>query len=231
MTFDTPTDVPGRGTSVRTISPMVTVDDPARAALLEAAHHVLATGGPGALTVRRIASTAGMSTMNLYSRFGGKDGVVVELFTDGFVRLRAAMVDVEPSDDPIADLRRCGRAYRDFALGNPTYYAVMFQRSIPDFEPSDAAHEVATGTLGVLAERLERAMAAGDLAPADPFTTAASVWATCHGLVSLELAGAAPGGIDWRPIYDDTLDALMEGLARRRPAAGSRRLRTGTPSE
>ena len=45
--------------------------------------------GPGALTVRRIAAAAGMSTMNVYSRFGGKDGVLDELFVDGFRRLGA----------------------------------------------------------------------------------------------------------------------------------------------
>ena len=58
-----------------------------REALLAAAHDLLATEGPAALTVRRIAAAAGMSTMNVYSRFGGKDGVLDELFIDGFRRL------------------------------------------------------------------------------------------------------------------------------------------------
>ena len=47
-------------------------DDTSRA-LLAAAHRLLAEDGPEALTVRRIANEAGMSTMNVYSRFGGKD--------------------------------------------------------------------------------------------------------------------------------------------------------------
>lgn len=40
--------------------------------LLKAAGDLLAAEGPGALTVRRIAHAAGVSTMNVYSRFGGK---------------------------------------------------------------------------------------------------------------------------------------------------------------
>ena len=56
-------------------------------ALLAAAHHLLSTVGAEALTVRRIANEAGMSTMNVYSRFGGKDGVIDELYADGYRRL------------------------------------------------------------------------------------------------------------------------------------------------
>jgi AcrR family transcriptional regulator len=191
---------------------MPRTDDPTRAALLDAAHDVLASDGPTALTVRRIASKAGVSTMNVYSRFGGKDGVVDELYTDGFRRLQASMEDVPTSDDALGDLRRCGEGYRRFALDNPTYYAVMFERSIPDFEPSDAAVEVATESFGVLAHRLERAMDAGVLRRADPLEAAASVWATCHGLVSLEIAGKHPDGFEWDPIFRRTMDALLIGL-------------------
>ena len=86
--------------------------DDTRAALLAAAHDLLATEGPAALTVRRIAAAAGVSTMNVYSRFGGKDGVLDELFVDGFRRLADEMVDAPTTDDPLADLGSAARAYR-----------------------------------------------------------------------------------------------------------------------
>lgn len=95
-------------------------DDETRAALLAAAHDLLAGEGPTALTVRCIAGVAGVSTMNVYSRFGGKDGVIDELFIDGFARMRARMADSPLSEDPLDDLRRCGEAYRRFARENPT---------------------------------------------------------------------------------------------------------------
>ena len=65
---------------------MQTDHDQTSRALLDAAHRLLADHGSEALTVRRIATEAGMSTMNVYSRFGGKDGVIDELFIDGFER-------------------------------------------------------------------------------------------------------------------------------------------------
>ena len=189
-------------------------DDPVRARLLEAAHDLLAEEGPGALTVRRIATEAGMSTMNLYSRFGGKDGVLDGLFRQGFAGLRAAMLDAGTSDDPGADLARCGAAYRRFAIENPTLYAVMFQRPDRDFEPSEEAAVEAFGTLQQLEGRLGRAVDAGVLAPADPAELALMVWGTCHGLVSLELKGLADDEVpDWSEVFDRTIAALLRGLA------------------
>jgi AcrR family transcriptional regulator len=188
--------------------------DEVRRALLDAAHDLLATAGPGGLTVRGIAAAAGMSTMNVYSRFGGKDGVLDELFTDGFRRLGEEMAATGDSDDPLDDLRRCGRSYRRFARENATYYSLMFDRVVPDFEPSDAARAVALGTLGQLQRRVERAMAAGVIRAADPFAVATALWACQHGLASLE-ARAMEGEaaiFDWDTAAALATDALLRGF-------------------
>src|SRR5882762_6621421 len=111
--------------------------------ILEAASELLSTEGASALSVRRIATAAGCSTMGLYSRFGGKDGVVDELYAEGFERLIDAMKANPPSDDALADLRRCATTYRGTALANATHYMVMFGGAVPGFVPSDASHEIA----------------------------------------------------------------------------------------
>ena len=181
--------------------------------LLKAASDLLATEGPSALTVRRIATAAGVSTMNVYSRFGGKDGVVEHLFVEGFSRLGEAMNAGQASGDSIADIRVCGLAYRRFAIEHQTLYSVMFDRVVPDFQPSLEAQVLAGSTLQLLATRLQRAMAAGTLRPADPLRTAALVWATCHGVVSLELKAVGPTAIDWQAVYDDAMGMIIRGLS------------------
>lgn len=190
--------------------------------LLQAASDVLAAEGVAALTVRRIAAVAGVSTMNVYSRFGSKDGIVEHLYIEGFSRLRDAQ-DVGETDDPVDDLRRCGAGYRRFALDNPTYYAVMFGGAIQNFHPSEAALLHAGGTLQMLADRLARAMDVGALATGDPMRTAAAVWAACHGVVSLEMNDVGPPTLDWEKVYATTTNALMAGLAA--PAPDSTRLK------
>lgn len=187
--------------------------DPVGATLLKAAGDLLSSEGPGALTVRRIASAAGCSTMNVYSRFGGKDGVVEQLFTEGFRRLSEAMTAQPTSDDPLADIRSCGLGYRQFALDHQTLYSVMFDRVVPEFRPSAQAQALANSTLEVLANRLERAMQAGLLRDADPLQTAALVWATTHGVMSLELKTADRSLIDWPAVYDEALTMIIKGLS------------------
>jgi AcrR family transcriptional regulator len=190
--------------------------DDTRQKLLAAAHDLLATEGPAALTVRRIAAAAGMSTMNVYSRFGGKDGVLDELFIDGFRRMGEEMADAPTSDDPVADLLDCGRAYRQFARRNPTYYSLMFDRVVPDFEPSERAVQAALDGLGRVVARVERAMAAGKVRKGDPFEIAAALWACDHGLASLEVrtpAGEQAGLFDWDAISTTAIEAMVRGLA------------------
>ena len=189
-----------------------TAHDEVAQTLLRAASDVLASEGAAALTVRRIANDAGVSTMNVYSRFGGKDGVVEHLYIEGFTRLSEAMASVPDTDDAMADLSALGVAYRRFALENSTYYAVMFDRAVPNYEPSPAAHEHAGNTLQQLADRLQRAMDMGALPQSDPLHTAASVWAACHGVVSLEMKVGGPPELDWTRVYVMATSALMLGF-------------------
>ena len=192
-------------------APMAQLDS-VGSVLLAAAGELLASEGPAALTVRRIATAAGVSTMNVYSRFGGKDGVVDCLFVEGFRQLGACMSSVEPTDDPIADLAACGMGYRRFAIENPTLYSVMFDHVVPDYVPTVDAQQIAGATLQLLAGRLDRAMQAGLLRHADPLQTAALVWATCHGVVSLESKPVESTPINWPEVYQQALSMIVKGL-------------------
>ena len=190
------------------------LDETSRA-LLVAAHRLLSEQGSQALTVRRIATEAGMSTMNVYSRFGGKDGVVDMLYIDGFERLFAAINAVETTDDVPADLVRVAHVYRDFALENPTYYGVMFRNSIENFTPSDRATGISLGGFSVFAERLRHGQTIGQIASGAGRSApeiAAFLWATCHGMVSLELVGAASEVLSWSSIFDAGFRTAIAGL-------------------
>ncbi len=181
--------------------------------LLRTASRLLTDEGAGALTVRRIAGDSGMSTMNVYSRFGGKHGVVEHLFLEGFGLLAATMTEVPITDDPVADLTMCGMRYRAFAFEHPTLYSVMFEKAVPDYEPSDAATASGLATLQHLAERIERCITAGRFRPGDPLHLAGIVWSTCHGAVSLELKQKRHIPLDWEAVFRDSCAAISRGLS------------------
>ena len=181
--------------------------------ILEAASELLSTEGASALSVRRIAAAAGCSTMGLYSRFGGKDGVVDELYAEGFERLVDAMKNNPQTDDPVADLRRAATCYRDSAIANATHYMVMFGGAVPGFVPSDASHDVAHAAFNGLVAKVARCTDAGLLEGA-PDQITEILWGSIHGLVMLELVGINPLMSDPAPRFDRALDVLFRGLAR-----------------
>jgi AcrR family transcriptional regulator len=184
-------------------------------ALLAAAHQILATSGPEALTVRRIATEAGMSTMNVYSRFGGKDGVIDELYAEGYRRL-IAEIQAEPVGDDIpATLLAVAYRYRKFALDQPAYYGIMFRHTVTGFDPSDESIEQAIANLGAFVSLVQIGQERGDIVAtpeSDATEIAAWLWATCHGLISFELDGVASEFINWESIFDHGLKTAIGGL-------------------
>jgi AcrR family transcriptional regulator len=180
--------------------------------ILQAASELLSKEGASALSVRRIAAAAGCSTMGLYSRFGGKDGVVDELYAEGFERLVDAMKANQPTDDPLADLRRGANCYRDHAIANATHYMVMFGGAVPGFVPSDSSHDLAHAAFDGLVAKVARCTDAGVLAGA-PDQIAELLWGAMHGLVMLELVGINPAMSDPAARFDRMLDVLLRGLS------------------
>src|SRR4029450_11065157 len=162
-----------------------------------------AGSGAGALTMRRSAAEAGCSTSVLYTMFGGKPGVAEGLWREGFDRLRQAMERVE-ADDPLGRLTALGQAYRASAMANRAYYAVMFQRPIPGFEPSADAYAASLRPLRSLVDAIAGCIRAGVFRAADPSHVAGVLWAAAHGAVSLELAGYE-GAADAEARFQDLL--------------------------
>ena len=180
--------------------------------ILEVASELLSTEGASALSVRRIATAAGCSTMGLYSRFGGKDGVVDELFAEGFERLTEAMGSKPLTDDPLADLRGCAECYRDTALANATHYMVMFGGAVPGFKPSDSSHLLAHQAFDGLVAQVRRCTDAELFSDRSPEMIAEVLWGSIHGLIMLEVIGINPLGSDPETRFTRALDILFDGL-------------------
>ena len=188
-------------------------DDDQSKAILEAASRILSAEGADALTVRRIAAEAGCSTMGLYSRFGGKEGVIDELYVEGFRQLCDGMSAMPKTGDPVVDLRACARAYRQTALTNATHYMVMFGGAVPGFVPSDESHDLAHAAFDGLVAKVARCTDAG-LFDGTPEQIAELLWGAMHGLVMLELVGINPAMSDAAVRFDRMLDVLLRGLER-----------------
>ncbi|MFI6495857.1 TetR/AcrR family transcriptional regulator [Nonomuraea typhae] len=166
---------------------MARTKDPAvRTLLIDRAAHMLRTRQP--VTLRALVEGAGVSTMAVYTHFGGMDGLWSAMRQEGFVRLAARLAGVPLSEDPVRDLAALGAAYTANALGNPDLYRVMFEAA---FELEDAA--AADETLHALVTGVERAKALGRFRrDVDALELATRSWAAGHGLTALVATGPLP---------------------------------------
>ena len=180
--------------------------------LLAAAETVLVRDGPGGLTVRAVAAEAGIAPMGVYNRLGGKDGLVDALLIKGFDRLRAA-IEAGREPDMLARLRSCGLRYREFALANPNFYAIMFEDAIPREHESTEVTEHARGSFTALVRLVELAAASGVIAAPNPLEAAQQIWSAVHGAVALELKGLVLTP-DPEATYAAFIDTVIRGLAR-----------------
>jgi AcrR family transcriptional regulator len=164
----------------------------AASTLVDVAARLLVEEGPDKLSLRRLAAEAGTSTMAVYTRFGDKGRLLAAMHHEGFRRLGVALHDVPRTPDPVADLYAMGLAYRQAALASRHLYSLMFGRPLAELSEDEQAQAVARAAYEPLIEGVRRCQEAGAMTPEDTERVALHLWATAHGMVSLELNDQLP---------------------------------------
>jgi AcrR family transcriptional regulator len=170
-----------------------------KARLVEAAIRLLDESGPEALQARKLAAEVGVSTMAVYTHFGGMAALVDEVARAGFLRLSEWLAQVGETDDPVADIFSLARTYRQAVAEQPQLFAVAFGQSAPGGKratlsdlTTEEGREAAQEGLEAFAHIVratERAIRAGRFRPADEYQAAAQLWSALHGFVTLEASG------------------------------------------
>jgi len=179
------------------------------AALVAAAEDVLDRDGLAGLTIRAVATEAGVAPMGVYNRFSGKPGLIDALLGRGFVLLREAILG-SPGVG-LERLRSSCLAYREFAFTHLHLYGLMFNHP-DDVEPSQDTMDKAVQSFEALVLLVSEAMSRGELAPADSVEVAQSIWAAVHGAMSLEIVGIGFTS-DRAATFKRMNDAVLAGFA------------------
>jgi AcrR family transcriptional regulator len=172
-----------------------------RVEILAVACGLMRENGVAGLVLRDVAQKVGMRPQSLYSYFDSKDAIYDALFGEGCRECLERLQGVERTSDARADFRARTRAYVDFCLEDHARYQLLFQRTIPGFEPSDESY--APSLQGLEATRRELAGAGGtDARDLDLYT------AMITGLIDQQISND-PGGERWYRLLDDALDMFF----------------------
>jgi AcrR family transcriptional regulator len=195
-----------------------------RGKILDAARELFAEHGYEAVTMRKIAEKIEYSATAIYLHFKDKDELIQELCAHDFLAFSQQFVSVVGIDDPIERMRVAGRIYVDFALQHPNHYRLMFMTPHPQAPPPEALErrgDPRRDAYAFLRELIDGAMKAKLLKKhlKDVDLVVQTVWASIHGVVSLEIAMTCNKDewIDWAPVkkrIELMFETLLHGLLR-----------------
>ena len=181
--------------------------------LVDAAIRLLAEQGPSAIKARTVAAATGLSTMVVYSHFGGIPELTRAVIDKGFKDLEVAFSRLPVTDDPVADLAVQGLTCRRVARENPHLYDLMFGLSTRgSYRPLQAACSGASGQAPAfraayahVAQACARLVNSGRITQQEPDGIAAQLWSFVHGFITLELAETFAG-------FDDPVGQVPLGV-------------------
>lgn len=197
-----------------------------RADIVRVALAQLDAGGASAVTWRAIAREVGVGASTLYTYFDGIDALFTALLVDAYGDLADAVrtaADHAPKD-PRRQLTAGLRAYRAWAVANPSRFNLIFTDVLPGYAapPGGPTVDAQVQALAPIAEA-----AAALLGRPDPDVRtwsaahrhlALGLWAQIHGLTMLEINHHLQwaGSVD--ALFDDLVTravAEVSGAARR----------------
>src|SRR4051794_14860596 len=126
------------------------------------------TARGGAISLRAVARELGMVSSAVYRYFPSRDDLLTELIIDAYADL-AAVVDTADQQLPRSRyahrwMRRCG-AMRQWALGQPHRFHLLYGSPLPDYRAPTETVSPAVGVIAAFLAPLADAAVAGVLSP------------------------------------------------------------------
>jgi AcrR family transcriptional regulator len=127
----------------------------AREAILDAAWDLIHEEGLAALSLRDLASRAGITTPTVYAYFDSKNEIYDAMFGRAATEFADWMAKPLEVTEPAAVLTATASRFVEFCTNDVARYQLLFQRTIPEFEPSAESYAPAVRALDTARRSLE----------------------------------------------------------------------------
>jgi AcrR family transcriptional regulator len=165
--------------------------------ILDAAWQLARTQGLAGLSLRDVARKIGLRPPSLYWYFDSKHAIYDAMFAEGNRQLLARLAKQDWPTDPRALLRLCARVFVEFSAEDVERYQLLFQRPVPDFEPSPASYTLAVQAFDQMRARFA---AAGLTDPAQ-----FDLWTAVAAGLAAQQTSNDPGGDRWLRLIDEAV--------------------------
>jgi AcrR family transcriptional regulator len=172
-----------------------------RAEILDAAWELVRADGLAALTMRTLGARVAMRAQSLYAYFPAKHAIYDAMFADSNRQLLDRLTALPPLDQPVDRLRRTARVWLGFCVEDPVRYQLLFQRTIPGFEPSPQSYALAVQALDDGRRALADCGITGD--------RALDTWTGLMAGLAAQQNANQPGGDRWVRLLDEVIDMFL----------------------
>jgi AcrR family transcriptional regulator len=186
-----------------------------RVEILEAAWELSRLHGLAGFSLRDVARRIGMRPPSLYWYFDSKQAVYDAMFAQANQQLLDLLERQEWPEDPRALLRMGARVWLEFATEDVQRYQLLFQRSVPDFEPSPQAYALAVQVYELMQVRL----AAVGLKRQDQL----DMWTALVAGLAAQQTANDPDGDRWLRLVDEMVDMYADHVLPNRTRARRQR--------
>jgi AcrR family transcriptional regulator len=173
----------------------------ARDAIVRAAWTLVDEEGLAGLSLRDLARRAGITTPTVYAYFESKSAIYDAMFGQAASEFADRMAKPIDGDEPLGILATYARRFVEFCTSDPARYQLLFQRTLPGFEPSPESYAPAICALANTHELL----ALHGITEARHI----DLWtALITGLVDQQISND-PGGDRWTGLVEESVAMLL----------------------
>lgn len=177
--------------------------------ILAAAWGIAVESGLGAVSLHEVARRVGIRQPSLYGYVSSKLDLYDAMFAQAYEQLLARLDRAGSAGTAREQLLRLSRDILDFVVASPPRQQLLFQRTIPGFEPSPASYALATRLIDRCVVLLS-ALGAGSAAHIDVYT------ALIAGLGGQQIAND-PGGDRFTRQLEALLDMFLSHFVPQEP--------------
>ena len=170
-------------------------------AIIDAAWSLVGEEGLAGLTLRDLAHRAGITAPTVYAYFDSKNAIYDAMFGRAATEFAERMAEPFDCDNPRDVLVASASRFSEFCTSSPARYQLLFQRTIPGFEPSPESYAPAMRALAGTRARL----ALSGITEARHI----DMWtALITGLVDQQVSND-PGGDRWTCLIDESVTMFL----------------------
>jgi AcrR family transcriptional regulator len=191
-----------------------------RTSILDAARTLFVERGIEAVSMREIAKQINYSATTLYNHFADKEALLQAVCDEDFLALASNLREIMQLPDLIARIKAFSRAYAIFALQHPNHYRLMFMtprvpcnQDITKIQRGNTEQDAYAQLMLVVKDAFDAGLFKPEITNFE--LIAQTMWASTHGVCSLEIALGNEIWINWAAIkvrLDLMQSVILRGL-------------------